>query len=233
MRLWLPLLAAVAGAGCSNITDAGNGIVALDVKVPAHLEVEVGDTIQLAARALDRNGDSVAADITWAVADTTVGVIPASGRFTGRGIGGTTGRVQATEGTLVSDYLTFAVLGRADSLALPAVTALTVPAGTTSSASLTAQLLGATGVALGGHRVVFVITSPAFANAAARTVQLSNGALADTVVTAADGTLSSPVTVDRMTGVSAPPTVVVEVRALRPSGAPIPGSGQAYTVSFQ
>jgi pSer/pThr/pTyr-binding forkhead associated (FHA) protein len=57
VRRALPLLAAAA-LGCSNITDSGNGVVALEVKVPSRLELEVGDTIQLSARALDRNGDS-------------------------------------------------------------------------------------------------------------------------------------------------------------------------------
>ena len=74
----LPLLLAAA-LGCSNITDSGSGtgVVALEVKVPSRLELEVGDTIKLSARALDRNGDSVAADITWLSPDTTVGVVAA------------------------------------------------------------------------------------------------------------------------------------------------------------
>ena len=75
----LPLLV-VAALGCSNITDTGSGVVALEVKVPSRLELEVGDTIQLSARALDRNGDSVAAEITWLSPDTTVGVVATTGR---------------------------------------------------------------------------------------------------------------------------------------------------------
>jgi len=100
MKRALPLLAAAALA-CSNVTDAGDGVVALDVKVPSRLEVEVGDTVQLSARALDRNGDSVAATITWSTPDTTVSVAPATGLVTGLAPG--TGRVQA--------YALFIVVG--------------------------------------------------------------------------------------------------------------------------
>jgi hypothetical protein len=230
VRPLLPLLAAAA-IGCSNITDVGNGVVELDVTIPPRLELEIGDTLQLSARALDRNGEVVAAEITWATPDPTIGVVAATGEVTGLAPG--PGRVQAVQGTLISDFLTFNVLGRADSLALPAGGAVTVAADAQSSAPLAVTLLGAPDVTLAGHRVILTITAPAFADPATRTVQFPNGALADTVTTAADGTLATPVTVDRVSGTTAPATATVTVEATRPSGAAVPGSGQTFTVTFE
>ncbi len=233
MRPWLPLACAAALA-CSNITADDSGVIALDVQVPARLELEVGDTIQLAARALDRNGDPTDATITWQTPDTTVTVDAVTGRATGRaGDGTTVGRVQAAEGTLVSDFLTFTVLGRADSVALPGGATIVVPPATASSAPLNVRLLGAAGVGLAGHRVVFTVTAPVFADTALRTVELSNAGLVDTVRTAADGTLATPVTLNRVAGRTAPATAVVRVQVTRPSGATVPGSGQQFTVTFQ
>lgn len=232
MKRVLPLLLAAA-LGCSNITDTGNGVVALEVKVPPRLELEVGDTIQLSARALDRNGDSVDAAITWLTPDTTVGVVTATGQVTGRSGGPSIGRVQAAEGTLVSDFLTFTVLAHADSLALPGGPAVAVPAGSTSSPPLVVKLLGAPDAQMGGHRIVFTVTAPTFTDPALRTVQLPNAALTDTVQTGADGAPVAPVTLDVVAGTTAPPTATVQVTSLRPSGAPVPGSGQTFTVTFQ
>ncbi len=231
MRLVLPLLAA-ATCACSSLTDSGDGVVALDVKLPSRLQVEVGDTVVLSAVALDRSGAPVAAGISWLTPDTTIGVVAGTGQITGR-IAGTTGRVQAAEGTLVSDFLTFTVLGRADSLALPSGAAVTVAPGATSSPALAVRLIGPAPDSLAGHRIIFSISAPAFADPAARTIQFPNGALADTVLTAADGTPVTPVTLDRVAGVSAPASASVEVRALHPSGTPIAGSGQTFAVTFQ
>ena len=232
MKRVAPLLVAAALA-CSNITDSGDGVVALEVKVPSRLELEVGDTVQLAARALDRNGDSVDAAITWLTPDTTVGVVAATGQVTGRFGGPSIGRVQAAEGTLVSDFLTFTVLARADSLALPGGAAVTVPTGTVSSPPLDVKLLGAPDAQMGGHRLIFTVTAPVFTDPALRTVQLPNAALVDTVLTGVDGAPVAPVTLDLVAGTTAPPTATVQVTALRPSGAVVPGSGQTFTVTFQ
>jgi hypothetical protein len=230
VRRALPLIAA-AVVGCSNITDVGNGVVALEVRVPARLELEVGDTVQLSARALDRNGDSVAAEIAWASPDTTVGVVASTGQVTGRTPG--TGRVQATQGTLVSDFLSFPVLARADSLALPSGVTVLVAPGAPSSPPLAARLLGAPDASLAGHRLIYTIIDPPVADAAVRPIQFPNAAVADTVATAPDGTPTVPVTLDRVPGVTAPPSVTVRITAFRPGGAAIPGSGQTIVVTFQ
>ena len=64
-------------------------------------------------------------------------------------------------------------------------------------------------------------------------MQFPNAALADTVLTGVDGAPVAPVTLDRASGSTAPVTATVEVTALRPSGAAVPGSGQTFTVTFQ
>ncbi len=233
MKPWLPLVLAAALA-CSNITDDGSGVIALDVQVPPSTIIEVGDTIQLTARAIDRNGQPVPATITWATPDTTLSVIAATGRITGRaGDGTTTGRVQAAEGTLVSDLLTFTVLGRADSLAIPLVRTQTVLVGTAASAPLDARLVGLPAVGLANHRIVFTVVSPVFPTLAVRTVQFPNAQLVDTVSTAEDGTLLTPLTLSRVSGQVGPVTATVAVTVTRPSGALVPGSGQQFIITFQ
>jgi len=57
------LLLLTAALGCSNLTDTGGGVVALEVRAPAVTSIEVGDTVRLSARALDKQGDSVATEI--------------------------------------------------------------------------------------------------------------------------------------------------------------------------
>jgi hypothetical protein len=63
-------------------------------------------------------------------------------------------------------------------------------------------------------------------------VTLSTAAVADTFLTAADGTVST-VTVAPVAGTTPPDSVIVEVRAARTRGAVVPGSGQRFIVRFQ
>lgn len=94
-------------AGCANLPAAGDGVVALELTIPATLGLEFGQTVQLEARALDANGDPVAgAVITWATPDTTITVDGATGLVTAVDSAGT-GRVQAAVGTLRSELITF------------------------------------------------------------------------------------------------------------------------------
>lgn len=102
------LLTCALLAGCSNLTEAGNGIVALEVAVPFPATVEVGSTLTLAARALDRDGNAVAATITWLTPDPTVTVDPQTGVVTGVTAG--TGRVQAVSTALASELVTLTVV---------------------------------------------------------------------------------------------------------------------------
>ncbi|HEX6643812.1 MAG TPA: hypothetical protein VF037_03995 [Gemmatimonadales bacterium] len=231
----LPFLFLIATA-CADITDAGDGVIALEVQPAVPAQVEVGDTITLVARALDRNGDPVAAAITWRTPDpANIYVESATGRVAGI-TPGTSGRVQATFGTLTSDLMALTVVARADTIEVPADTLVVDPLAATSPALAprVATLVEGVSTALAGRAVIYEIVRPVFADVAARTVEITGtGALADTVASGADGLPSAPVTLSRITGLTAPDTVEVSVRVHRRSGALVPGSGQRFVVVFQ
>jgi hypothetical protein len=93
-------------AGCGSLPVEGDGIVLLQVVQPASLTLREGSSIQLTARALDRTGAEVAAEITWRTPDTGVLVGETTGLVTGQAESGAA-RVQASVGSLRSDFLTF------------------------------------------------------------------------------------------------------------------------------
>lgn len=223
-RLGLLLLGVLAA--CSGLQETEGGVVQLDVTVPGPDSVEVGESIQLSAKPLDKNGDSVGTPVTWLSADATA-TIDATGLLTGISPGAA--RVQAGVGSLNSELITFAVVAPADTLVLPGDSVLTVPAGTGTSSDMVTRLdsFNPPG-ALPGRRVIYAITSPDPA-AAPPAVVFSTGAVADTLTTGADGTAAAVLSV-----IGAPPdTVIVEARATRTRGAVVPGSGQRFIVLFQ
>lgn len=226
-----PLLVAVAAlAGCSNLTEQG-GVAGLEIRVPRPATVEVGQTIQLSARALDRQGDSVAAAVTWLTPDTTVTITP-DGRLTGRTSG--TARVQAGVGTIVSDFVTFTVNPRPDTLALSADSILTVAPGVGSSAPLVASIRSfAPAEPLSGEVITYTVTVPVFADPTQRTVELPGGLLILAAITGADGNPATPVTLNRVTGQPSPDSAVVTVAAVTAAGTAVPGSGQRFIIHFQ
>lgn len=232
LALGLVLLAA-----CSDFTADVGGVVSLQVNRPEPATVEVGDTIQLSARALDRNGDSVAVPIVWRTADTTIALDSVTGRVSGR-VAGLTGRVQAAETSLISQPITLTVVAAADTLAVPSDTLVVAP-DVPSSVALAATVLSRSDTAASGFVpaqgaiIIFAIVQPAFADPAARTVELPGGVLVDTLVTGADGLPGTAVTVNRISGTAAPDTVRVSVAARHRSGAPVAGSDQQVLLLFQ
>lgn len=230
MRCCRLLMAFGALAGCSNLTEEG-GVAGLEIRVPRPATVEVGQTIQLSARALDRQGDSVAAAVTWLTPDTTVTLTP-DGHLTGRTSG--SARVQAEVGTLVSDFVTFTVNPRPDTLALAGDSILTVASGVGISAPLFASIRSfAPAEPLSGEVITYTVTAPVFPDATQRTVELPGGVLSLAAITGADGTPATPVTLKRVTGQSSPDSAIVTVSAVTAAGATVPGSGQRFIVRFQ
>jgi hypothetical protein len=228
-RYFLAAFAAVAG--CSNLTEE-NGVAGLELRVPRPPVVEVGQTIQLSARALDLQGDSVAATIVWITPDTTVILTP-TGQMTGR-TGGTTARVQAHVGSIVSDFVTFTVNPAPDTLKLVGDSVLTVAPGVTASAPLLASLQSfVPAQALEGDVITFRIVEPVFADPTLRTVELPGGVLTLDATTGLDGTPTPSVTVNRVTGRASPDSAIVTASALTAAGATVPGSGQRFIVRFQ
>ena len=91
---WLGLLSLLLVLGCSGLDEGEGGVVALEVEIPELSTLEVGEQVQLIARALDANGEPVDAPIDWQSADPTVtvdGDRPGHRREPG------TGRVQAVQ----------------------------------------------------------------------------------------------------------------------------------------
>lgn len=213
--------------GCSDLTEAG-GVVALEIRTPALRSLEIGETLPLSATALDKDGNPVAADVAWRTPDATLTVDPLTGVITGVSPG--PGRVQAFVGQLASGLVQFTVIPRADTL-IVTDSVVTVPPEATASAPLVAYLQSHNPTAVLPERpVIYAVTSPP--DVGPHTVELPGGVLIDTVNTGTDGAVST-VTLNRVSTIAQPDTAIVEVRAFRTRGAPVPGSGQRFIVIFQ
>lgn len=223
-------IAVVLATGCSNLNEVEGGVVALEVTAPSPLTIEVHETLQLSARALNKDGDSVAANIVWSVGDTTLTVDPSTGVLTGVTPG--TGRVQASVGSLRSGVLTFNVIAPADTIILSPDSVLTVAPDVAASAPLVVTVRSfSPDDPVDGRPVIYTVTSPD-PNTTTPTVQFLNGLTEDTATTASDGTVTS-VTLGRIANLAAPDTAIVTVRATRTRGSMVPGSGQRFIVLFQ
>jgi hypothetical protein len=215
----------VAALGCSGLTEGEGGVVALEVQVPSPDSLETGETIQLSARPLDKNGDSVAATVIWRTPDTTVSV----DSLTGLVIGNTAGsaRVQASVGSLSSDLITLTVLTRADTLAIVGDSIFTLTGDSLVTPPLVATLQSFATGALPQRPVIYQITTPT----PDTSVTLTGGVLSDTLQTAADGTVTSEALTLNPAKVR-PDSIIIEVLADRIRGAPVPGSGQRFIVRY-
>ncbi|MGB7212081.1 MAG: hypothetical protein WBC97_05580 [Gemmatimonadales bacterium] len=223
-RLAFALVAGVAVAACSHLS-SGTGAVAIQLVLQQPYELEVGDTVQLSAYALDEAGDSVGATIIWRAPDSTVTIDSVLGRATAV-YPNTTGRLQARTGTLVSDVVTFSTYPRSDTLVIDSAADTTTMQPTDSvSAALVASLQSfVNDSGIFNRRLTYTITSPTDSS-----VTLDAGRLTATVSTLVDGTPAAPVHVHK-TAAAAPDSAIVTVSATRPSGAIVPGSGQTFTV---
>ena len=96
----------LAAAGCGSLPVEGDGIVLLQVTQPASLALANGSSVQLTARALDKSGAEVPAEIVWRTPDAGVQVGETTGLVTAQAASGTA-RVQASVGSLRSDFITF------------------------------------------------------------------------------------------------------------------------------
>jgi hypothetical protein len=225
LLLLTPVLA--AALGCSNLEEGEAGIVALELQTPTVTDLEVGETAQLTAVALNRDGEVVQVPITWRTPDITV-TVDGAGLVTAVSPG--TGRVQASVGSLTSELVGFNVLAPADTLIIVGDSVVSVPAvpGTTGPLVVRLESFNPPGV-LGSRPVVYQITGP---TEALTSVVLPGTVVIDTLLTAEDGTVSS-VTLSLVTGAVAPDSAVVEVRASRTRGAVVPGSGQRFIVRYE
>ena len=203
---------------------------------PADPFVEVGDTLRLHVRVLDRGGDTIpATGARLAVIDTAYLTLDSAdlaviGRATT-----SAARVVALAGKLRSDPYSINVpAGHADSLALAGPAADTLGPEDSVSTGLRVTMLDLTttpgsAAPLSGRPVRFVIVQPAFRPDTA-TVRLADDSLTQTVLTDATGTATA--TVRRRRGTQ-PDSVVVQALARRSSGAALRGSPVSFVVRFQ
>jgi Big-like domain-containing protein len=215
--------------GCSNLDEGEAGVVALEVSAPASSVLEVGESLQLTARALDRDGSTVNTAITWRGVDTTASIDPATGIVTALFPG--SARVQATVGSLASGLITLTVLAAADTMIIAGDSVLTVLTDVPASAAMLVRLESFNPAGpLATRPVIYTITSPNLTGLP-HTVELPGAVLVDTVLTGSDGVSST--TLNRVTAVAPPDSAIVEVSAFRTSGTVVPGSGQRFIVHFQ
>jgi hypothetical protein len=225
MRL-LPFLAAAA---CSGLDEGEGGVVSLEIQFPELLTVEVGEQVQLSARALDADGETVDAPIEWRASDDALSVA-ATGLVTGVEPGSSD--VQAVVGALASERVTFSILAPADTVIIVGDSVVVIPGDVEppAIATLVVRLESRSPVGpVESRPAIFEITQPV--PGATPVVQLVGGVQSDTIATLADGTAS--IQVGAVSGQIPPDTAIVEVRANRTRGAVVPGSGQRFIVLFQ
>jgi len=226
-RLALGFMLAVMG--CSSLDEGQAGVVGIEVRVPGPDSVEVGESIQLGARPLDKNGDSAAAAVTWVSVDPTATIDPATGVLTGVSPG--SARVQATVGSLGSSLITFAVVPAADTLAIAGDSIFTSSLSTPSIPTFTTVLLSFNPPGpVPTHAVVYSITSPDPLVTPASVVLATNHQLADTVATGTDG--AAVTSLELVAGTTPPDSAVVSVSATHIRGAVVAGSGQRFILRF-
>jgi hypothetical protein len=214
--------------GCSDLTEGAGGVVELEIRVPAVTSVEVGEVVQLSARALDQDGNPVDVPISWR-ADAFL-TVDETGLVTGAAPG--TGQVQAFVGSLSSTRVPLTVIARADTLVLVGDSVVTVAADALMSAPLVVQLLSfADATPLPSRPVIYTVSFAPTAPVGS-SVTLPGGVLVDTISTGTTG-LDESMTLNRVAGVAPPDSAFVTVRSYRASGADVPGSGQRFIVLFQ
>jgi len=229
VRRWVRLLPLLAAAACSGLDEGEGGVVALEVQLPAAPALEVGEQIQLSARALDVDGETVDATILWRSSDAALSV-DATGLVTGVEQG--SGDVQAVVGSLTSERISLTVLAPADTLIIVGDSVFVLPVGADppAIANLMVRLESRSPVGpVASRPVIYEITQPVAGTTPV--VQLAGGVQSDTLLTSADGTAA--IALSEVTGQTPPDTAIVEVRANRTRGSAVPGSGQRFIVLFQ
>jgi hypothetical protein len=231
------MLALAAATGCSDITLSPTHVIALEVNTTTPT-VEQGDTVRLAARALNALGAEVPdAPIAWAVLDTgsLVFQLDPSGLVHGITLG--SGRVQANSDNLRSDPITVTVTPVPDTAAATIPTRVVVPSTDVQSADLSVAVYSrsSTGTltSILGKTVIYQVAEPATSTGFFLTVSDTlpgPDARKVTTVTTSTGTASARVR--RKNGEAAPDSVLVDATAVTAHGATVPGTPVRFVVIF-
>ena len=231
MKLLTRLLPLILVAACSGLEEGEGGVVAIEVETPEFPTLEVGEQEQVVARALDLNGQVVDVPLEW---QSTTAAVTVNG--TGLVTGSQPGEadVQAFSGSLPSEPVSFEVVLRADTIIIAGDSVFTLATGAEPppTATLTVRLETFTPPGpISGRPVIFEITSPTPGLTDTAVVQLVGGVQSDTITTGTDGTAIAEI--GAVSQQVPPDTAIVQVRAERTRGAPVPGSGQRFIVLFQ
>ena len=228
MTRFVRLASLVLVLSCSDLTEGAGGVVELEITTPALSSVEVGEALQLIARALDKDGNLVGVPITWRSSDPSLSVDD-TGLVTGVAPGAAD--VQAFAGTLGSGRIPLTVIARADTVMIVGDSVVTVAPEALASVPLVVQVSSFSQVdPLSIRPVVYTVTSPP--DVPPQTVAFPGGVLVDTIFTGTTGQTPG-LPLGRVAGVAAPDTAIVVIRSYRASGADVPGSGQRFIILFQ
>ena len=230
MKLKLGLLGVGLLVACSDVFDATNEVVQIQVLASLVTILDVTDTSRVFAQALNKNGEVVPATIMWLALDATARV-DTSGLVTADAPG--QARIQAQTGTLFSNILNFTVVPRPDTVVIVGSDTLRVLVGEGSSAALVVRLdtyeMGDTLPANGG-RIEYKVVEPD--STQPRSVEFTGQVTIDTITTGAAGTSTIPILLNRVAGVLSPDSAIVEITAFRFQVDTVPGSGQRFIVRF-
>ena len=229
-----------AAATCKVSTDLSRDI-AIEVTAPDSLEEY--DTLKPTARVLRGLGDSAATAVFWFSPDSAIAVLDST---TGRTIvvhTGSTGRLVAKGGGLVSNPLAIRTLPAADTvLAGPTLDTVDI-AGPTALDSLSDSLkieiadtvtAGANPIVpLAGRPVVYTLVHPAVAGPVTLVTQDTARALADTLTAVSSVSGIAFVKVRLLAPDTIPDSVVVVASARRAVGTTVPGSPDTFVVRFR
>lgn len=237
MRYAAIVLGLFALQACDQLTGSFSDVIAVRVSGASSRRVEEGTTLQLAAVALDLAGDTIAADIRWAIVDTATGILVDSttGLVTAVAPGGPW-RVQARVESLRADPVLITVAGAPDSVAV-AGDSVVVTLGSSPSPAMTVRVFDLTtvpGTALGaaGVRVRFAVVAPTASGLVLRASTSADSlATADTTSATASGTGAASAVL-RATG-SLPDSVVVDAVVTTAGGVAVAGSPVRFVVRYQ
>ncbi len=239
------LLAAALALACTEVTGNSDRIIAVEVLGPLIRTAEEGDTLQLAARALDASGNVVPeAVILWAIVDTAVvGFTIEETTGLVESTAADTGRVAAFADELPSAPVLIQVAPAADSVALASATPDTVPAGESASSALTVEVLyvfqDTLLLPLAGKPVHFDVVEPPPGDPSGAGIFL---ATVDTVPGADPNHLEvvsqassgqAWVVVRKVSGATPPDSAVVHATVVTAIGDTVAGSPVRFVVLFQ
>lgn len=230
------LVSALLG-GCSSLQPNDAGVANLEVRPPLCDGIEVGTTVNLAARTLDPKGNSVDAPVWWRTPDVTViKVDSATGKTTGLLVSDTA-RVQALVGSkdpIVSDFVSLVVTPRADTLAQSGAARVTVDTNRTGSEPLLVTVSKKNpATPIKSFPLAYRVIAPGFTSPDERTVEFPGGKLSLIACSSASGTPSVATQLNRRANTTQPDSAVVEVTARHPDGSAVPGSGARFTILFK